>query len=254
MNAMSADLQLSPLATETASKLLAIRNRWHVKNHPLYVEFAAGKIGLEPIGLLLAQQYHHIRRVLPSLGIEYYKAPAEFRRFMLRQLVTEDGFFEAGQGSVSSMDMCLRFCRVAGLTEDQVRITEPLTIWRARAYFYLTVSHEESFAIYIAMKSITEGQQAGINQERMLPALKKYHGFDVDHPAIQYFSSQFVADPGVGKEMVRLAATLLDSPSQQQRAVDVAETAAKYYWQAVDDIYRRAVLRQVDSILPPHLN
>lgn len=243
--------ELSPLGNDTVRRLLAIRERWHVKRHPLYEGFAAGTIGLRPIGALIAQQYHHIGRVLPSLGLEYYKAPPENRDFMLMQLVTESGIGVGGKNITSSMEMCLRFCKIAGLTEEEVKTLEPLTIWRARAYFYLSVSHEESFGIYIAMKSVTEGQQVGINHECMLPALRTFHGYRSDDPAVQFFNSQFVADADVGRKMVIFAARLLDSPSQQRRGLEIAETAARYYWQAVEDIYRRFVLGEVDRLPPP---
>ncbi len=71
-----------------------------------------------------------------------------------------------------------------------------------------------------------------------MPALEAIHGYKAEDPAIQYFVGQFIADEDVGKKLVEFAANLIDSPSQQQRAFEVAETAAKYYWQAVDDIYR----------------
>ena len=76
----------NPIGEATAAEVVALRNKWHTKDHPFFVEFHEGKIGLDALGALMAQHYQHVDRVLPSLGVAIFKATGEARKFMIENL------------------------------------------------------------------------------------------------------------------------------------------------------------------------
>ena len=239
------------IGREAVDRIVAIREAWHTKNHPFYVEFSQGKFGLKPVGRLMAQHYQHVSRVMPSLGVAYYRAPPEGRRFVLENLAEEEGLI-AGPGEDRAphdhMELIYRFCRVAGMTDEEVKSTEQLPAWRARSYFYINTVREEPFGVMIAMMSTQEGQQPAINGERMLPGLKTHHGYDMDHPDIEFFAEHYVADADHSSRQLDLVAKLVNSEELLQRAVEVAEIAVKTRWACMNDIYRTAVLGQRDPL------
>jgi pyrroloquinoline quinone (PQQ) biosynthesis protein C len=232
-------------------KIVAIREKWHTKNHPFYMDFFHGKIGLEPLGLLMAQHYQHTARVLPSLGVAYFKGSVRDRRFILENLCEEEGLM-AGPGedreAHDHTDLILRFTRVAGLSDEQVLATEQLPAWRARTYYYLNTVREEPFPVIVAMMSTQEGQQPAINGERTLPAFEKHHGLRRDDPAIEFFSEHYIADTDHSSRQLDLVARLITNEDLERRALEVAEIAVETRWACMNDIYRTAVLKQMDPL------
>lgn len=239
------------IGRETADQIVALREKWHTKDHRFYVEFSEGKFGLEPLGDLMAQHYQHVVRVLPSFGIAYYKAPPQGRRFMLENLAEEEGLI-AGPGDDREphdhTEMILRFCRAAGLADDAVMATEQLPAWRARSYFYLNTVRDEDFGVIVAMQSTQEDQQPAINGERTLPAFEKYHGLKQDDPTIEFFAEHFVADADHSSRQFDLVAKLITNEDLQRRALEVAEIAVKTRWACMNNIYRTAVLGETDPL------
>ncbi|HXP92317.1 MAG TPA: iron-containing redox enzyme family protein [Candidatus Binatia bacterium] len=243
--------QATSIGHATAEQVVALRERWHTKDHPFYVDFFEGKFGLGPLGALMAQHYQHVKRVLPSLGVAYFKAPHDSRLFILENLAEEEGLM-AGPGedrhAVDHTDTILRFCRAAGLSDDAVKATEQLPAWRARSYFYLNTVREEPFAVIVAMMSTQEGQQPAINGERVLPGLAKHHGYKPGDPTFEFFAEHYLADADHSSREVDLVARLVDTEDLQRRALEVAETALKTRWACMNDIYRTAVLGQSDPL------
>ena len=244
----------SRIGTETADKVVALRERWHTKNHPFFIDFAAGKIGVAPVAAMMAQHYQHVKRVLPSQGIAYYRAAeGEARRFILHNLAEEEGILAGpgdGREAHDHMELIFRFCKFGGLSEAQVRATRQLTTWRARSYFYINTIRDEPFGVVVAMQSTQEGQQPALNGERMLPGFKQHHGLEMDHPAIEFFAEHYVADADHSSRQIDLVAKLITGEDDAARALDVAETAVRTRWDCITEIYRTAVLRQSDP-LPP---
>lgn len=244
-------LQANEIGRETVKRVVALREQWHTKEHPFYVDFFNGKFGLEPLGALMAQHYQHVKRVQPSLGVAYYKAPWDSRRFILENLCEEEGLL-AGQGedreAHDHMELIFAFCRKAGLSDEQVLATEQLPAWRARSYFYINTVREEPFPVIVAMMSTQEGQQPAINGERVLPALRKHHGYTKGDPAFEFFAEHEVADADHSSRELDLVAALINTPDLQARALEVATIALKTRWACMNDIYRTAVLGLADPL------
>ena len=238
---------------EAADGVVAIRETWHTKNHPFYLDFSEGKIGLGPMGKLMAQHYQHVKRALPSFGIIYYKAPPVAREFILDNLAEEEGL-QAGPGenreAHDHMELIFRFCRAAGMSDEEVEATEQLPAWRARSYFYLNTVQDMPIGVILAMQCTQEGQQPAINAERTLPAFKKFHGFDLDSPEIEFFTEHELADADHSSRQLQLVEQLITSPELRDQALEVAEVQVRTRWACMNEIYRREVLGEVDP-LPP---
>lgn len=243
--------EANPIGRETAAKIVALREKWHTKNHPFFVEFSEGKFGLEPVGRMMAQHYQHILHIMHSVGFAYAKAPMEGRRFILENIAEEQGLI-AGPGEHSRpqvhREMIKTFCRHTGIGDDELERTEQLPAWRARSYFYVNTMLEQPFPVIVAMQSTQEGQQPGINGERMLPGLTKHHGFKIDDPAIEFFAEHYVADQEHSSRQIELVARLTTNEEMAERALKVAEIAVKTRWACMNDIYRYTVLGQRDPM------
>lgn len=241
------------LAAPTSSnaferELLEIRERWNIAKHPFYAEFGEGRLPLISMAHLLAQQYHHIKSVLPSLALVYYKASGEHRNFILKQLVSEDGLeVDPANPSISSIEHIFRFCEAVGMSRSQVERAIPLPAWRARALFNINVAHEESFASYVAMKSVTEGQQWALNHECVLPALRR-QGFADEDPAIGFFTGHFISNAEFGNSQISIATALLPDEGSRNRAKALAEETGRLFWASMNDLYRTVMQGNVDPM------
>ena len=236
---------------EAAKGVVALREAWHTKDHPFYLDFFHGKIGLEPMAKLMAQHYQHVRRVLPSLGVVYYKSPPEARRFVLENLAEEEGMIAGpgeGRESHDHMELIFRFCRAAGMTDEEVKATEQLPSWRARSYFYLNTVHDAPPGVILAMQCTQEGQQPAINAERTLPAFRKFHGYALESPEIEFFTEHEVADADHSSRQLQLVEKLITSAEERDQALEVAETQGKTRWACMNDLYRTVVMGQSDPL------
>jgi pyrroloquinoline quinone (PQQ) biosynthesis protein C len=235
----------------TATEVVALRNKWHTKDHPFFVEFHEGKIGIDALGALMVQHYQHVNRVLPSLGVVISKATGEARKFMIETLAEEEGLLGGNHGEREAqdhMELIYRFCEVAGYDKETVRVAEQLPAWRARSYFYLNVVREEPIGVIVAMQSTQEGQQPAINIERVIPAMEKLHGYRIDSPEIEFFTEHAIADQEHSGRQIKLVAELVRDEETRARALQVAETALRTRWACMNDIYRVAVKGERDPL------
>ncbi len=212
----------------TAEEIVALRETWHTKNHPFYLDFWQGKIGLEPMGLLMAQHFQHVARVLPAFGIAYYRAPPEARRFLLENIAEEEGLMAGpgeGREAHDHQEMIFDFCAAAGLSRDEVLATEQLASWRARSYFYINAMRDEHIGVVFAIGATQEGQQPALNGERCLPAFETYHGFTRDSPEIGFFAEHLVADADHSSRQIELVEKLITTEELKSRALEISGIA-----------------------------
>jgi len=246
-----AAIKANDIGRAAAEEVVALREKWHTKNHRFYMEFHQGKIGLEPLARQMAQHYQHVSRVMPSLGIAYYRAPPEARKVVLANLAEEEGLV-AGPGEnrepYDHMELIFRFCRYAGRSDEEVLATEQLPAWRARSYFHINVIRDEPYGVVVAMQSAQEGQQPAINGERTLPGFEKFHGLKMDAPEVAFFAEHFIADADHSSRQIDLVAKLIDTEALKARALEVVEIAVKTRWACMNDIYRAAVLGESDPL------
>ncbi|MBT5049184.1 MAG: hypothetical protein HOM58_11845 [Rhodospirillaceae bacterium] len=234
-----------------ADEIIALRERWHTKDHPFFVEFSEGKIGLRELGALMAQHYHHVERALPALGLAIYKSTGTARSFLIENLAEEEGLLAGeseGRHAVNHQDIIIRFCEAAGLSRDDVLNTDILPAWRARSYFYVNTLKDEVIGVIVAMQSTQEGQQPAINLERVLPAMEKFHGYTMQSPEIEFFTEHALADQEHSGRQIELVKELITNEETKARALEIAEIAVKTRWACMNDIYRVAVKGEQDPL------
>ena len=239
------------MASKFSDQVVALRDTWHAKNHPIYAGFAQGKVPIKALGVLMAQHYQFVTRVLPSFGLAYYNAPPDLRHFLLENLAEEEGLVAGpgeGREAVRHTDLITRFCRAAGLTDDEVLNTEQLPAWRARTYFYIATMRDQPPGVVVAMQAVSEGQEPGIHQDCTIPGLIKHYGYKRTSPEIEFFTEHLVADTDHAGRQLMLADKLCNTPELQARALEVVETLLKTRWASFNDVYRTAVLGQRDPL------
>jgi len=139
------DITTNPVGETTASEIVALREKWHTKDHPFFVEFSEGKVGLPELGALIAQHYHHFVHALPAHGLAIYKSTGAARRFLIENLAEEEGLLAGesdGRHAVSHQQIIIRFCEAAGISRDDLINTEVLPTWRARSNFYVNTMRD----------------------------------------------------------------------------------------------------------------
>jgi pyrroloquinoline quinone (PQQ) biosynthesis protein C len=239
-------------ARETARRVVAIREKWHTKNHPFFKEFAKGKLSLRAIGIFMAQHYKFVTLVLPSFGILYSRAPVDVRKVIVENLAEEEGLAaidrEGHEAHDHMMDI-FAFTRAAGLKDKEVQSMEPTPAWWARTLLYVRTMQEEPVGVVLAMQSTQEGQMVALNRDVTLPALEKHYGFKRGAPQIAFFEEHEAADEVHSSKQIELCAKYLETPQLQQRALQVAEQACKLRWASFTDLYRDLVLKE-KPILP----
>lgn len=233
------------IGRKAAEQIIALRERWHTKDHPFYLDFFNGTIGIKEMGLLMAQHYQLVRNIGPFVAYAYMKADAEDRISILSNMAEEAGLI-AGPGEdrtpLDHFELILRFTRVAGLTDEQVESTVQLPAWRARSFYHVHVLREEPLGIIVALQAAMEGQQPAINGERTLPAFQKYHGYSLDDPVIGFFTEHYIADADHSNRAIEMVAKHITSRELARRAVAVAEIQLRNRWESMNDVYQTAVL------------
>jgi pyrroloquinoline quinone (PQQ) biosynthesis protein C len=76
-----------------AERIIAVRERWHTKQHPFFRAFGEGKLPLRALGRYQALHFQFVSRALPSFGILYARAYhlEDVRKMIAENLAEEEG-------------------------------------------------------------------------------------------------------------------------------------------------------------------
>lgn len=229
--------------------IVALRDRWHTKNHPYFKALADGSLDLHALGVYMANHYKFVDQAMPSFGLMYYRAPDDVRVSLVENLAEEHGLLGMhGEDGHDHMVMIFNFCRAAGLDEAEVRAVKPSPVWTARALHYVRCLNEEPIGVALAMQSTQEGQQVALNSEITIPALTGPYGFAKDAPEIAFFVEHAEADLEHSQRQLSLCEKYLDTPDLRRRALEISEEAVRLRWASITDIYRREVLKETDLL------
>lgn len=229
-----------------ADEIVAIRERWHTKNHPFFRAFGEGKLPLKSMGRYLALHYQFVARALPSMGIFYSRAYEceDVRKAIAENVAEEEGLKaipRPGHEPHDHNELIFRFCRAAGLSEEEVRGIRMTPAWWARALHYATTNATEPVGVALAMQTTQEGQQPALNSEIVLPAFTKHYGYKPGAREIEFFTEHAMADIEHSKRQLDLCAKYVDTPALAARAIEVAQQAVELRWASISDLYRSEV-------------
>ena len=236
-------------------RILAIRERWHTKRHPFFLAFGEGKLPLRALGRYQALHYHFVSRALASFGMLYARGYhfEDVRKMIAENIAEEEGLKaipEPGHEPHDHNELILRFCRAAGLTDDEVRNTKMPPAWWARSLYMYHTTANEPVGVILAMQTTQEGQMPGLISEVLLPAFEKHYGFKLKSPEIEFFTEHDAADVEHSRRQIDLCGRYLDTPQLEARAEQVAEEICELRWASISELYRSEMLGEKE-ILPP---
>ena len=242
----------NPSNGSIAKQIIAIRDRWHTKNHPFFQAMTDGSLDLRALGIYMANHFQFVAHAQPAFGLLYYRAPQDVRDTLVENLAEEQGLAAIpgeGHEAHNHNDMIFRFCEAAGIDEEAVRSTKMSASWVGRSLHYVHCLREEPIGVALAMQSTQEGQQVDLNNEITIPAFQAHYGFKYDAPEIGFFIEHAEADLEHSQRQIELCEKYLDNEEDRVRAIEVCEDAVRLRWESISDLHRRHVLNE-DTILP----
>ena len=231
-------------------RIIAIRDRWHTKRHPMFQALAKGELDLRVLGIYMAQHAKYVRYGLQAFGLLYARAPGDIRKMLVENMAEEEGLIggHTEHGAHDHMQMIDDFCAAAGLTRDDVQNVDMTPGWWGRALYYLNATREEPVGVVLAMYFTQEGQMPALNSEIVLPALERHYGHKPNDRATVFFAEHALADIEHSERQIGLASKYLDTPELEQRAEEVAREMCRLRWGCTTDTYRFEHLGERDEM------
>lgn len=227
-----------------AQQIVAIMDKWHIKNHPFFKLVEKGELPIPALGVWLAQHYHYVLNGFTGFGLLYSRGPEDVRRLIIENIAEEAGIMAGGDREPHDhMEMIFDFCREAGLSKDEVLNFKPTPVWVAQGRNYLYVMEYEPVGVALAMAATQEGQQVDLNVEINIPSLQSQYGYAADGKEIAFFVEHAEADEDHSIRQLQLAEKYCDTPELKQQALDAALRACQIRWETVSDVYHREVLK-----------
>jgi pyrroloquinoline-quinone synthase len=202
--------------------------RHDLLTHPFYQAWSAGKLSREHLRAYAREYFHHVAAYPTFLSALHCRlADGPLRRAVLRNLAEEEV-----EGRAHS-DMWLDFAEGVGLSPEQVRHSQPsAAVHHLIQCFYRNASHASPAEVLAALYAY-ESQVPRISGEKAR-ALMSHYGANAR--TCGYFALHTYADVLHSQvwreELLRLLAR--DS-TRAEAALNSAERAAHWLWQALDD-------------------
>ena len=242
---------------ETISeKIIAVRDRWHTKNHPLFTTLANGDLDIRVLGIHQAMHAKFVVLALEAFGILYSRGDAEIKKMCVENLAEEEGLVAqhaVGENPHEHLQMLHDFCLSAGMGQSEIDETEMLPSWWARTLYYRYIAENEPVGVALAALFTQEGQQPQLNHEITIPALTTLYGFERDDPAIEFFVAHELADQEHSQRQLDLAAKHIHTTMDQERAISCAERICQLRWASASEIFNTHHLGQ-NAIMPIDLS
>jgi pyrroloquinoline quinone (PQQ) biosynthesis protein C len=221
--------------SQVIDDILAIRERWHTKNHPFFQAFGEGKLPLRAMGVYKAMHWHFVQRAIASFGVLFartYAGHEDVRKMIAENISEEEGFKaipREGHQPHDHSELIFRFCKAAGLSEAEVRSMKMTPAWWARSLHYYTTAAQEPVGVVLAFA--------------------RHYGYPAGSREIEFFTEHAEADIEHSQRQASLCAKYLEGDAMKARALEVAEQACMLRWASITDLYRREYLGEKD-ILP----
>lgn len=236
-----------------ADRIVAIRDKWHTKNHPFFRMMLDGSLDLRPLGVYMASHYKFVELALPSFGFLLWKGPDDVKHSVIENLAEEAGLVAIPRPGHEPHDhtrMIFDFCNAAGLSDDEVKTLDIGPAWHGRRLHYVQTMRDEPLGVILAMQATQEGQQPALNKEITIPSFEKHYGFTKESKEIAFFVEHAEADEEHSQRQMELCEKYIDSASVAERALVICEEACMLRWESITEIYRSHVLHE-ERLLPP---
>jgi pyrroloquinoline-quinone synthase len=211
--------------------------RYDLLGHPFYRAWTAGKLTQEHLRVYAAEYFHHVAAFPTFLSALHSRlADGALRRSVLRNLAEEEI-----EGRAHS-DMWLDFAEGIGLRAEQVRRSQPSNAVRCLIERYYKSACADSPAEVLAAFYAYESQVPRISGEKACGLVRHY---GADARTCGYFALHTYADvrhSQVWRDELHFLIT--QNLSLATPALNAAERAAHWLWQALDGSQANRLCRQ----------
>ena len=142
-----------------ANDIIAIRDKWHTKNHPFFQMMLDGSLDLYPLGVYMASHYKFVELALRCFGFLLWKGPQDVKHSVIENLAEEEGLVDIPRPGHEPHDhtrMIFDFCNAAGLGDDEVKNLTIGPAWHARRLHYAHTLRDEALGVTLAMQATQE--------------------------------------------------------------------------------------------------
>jgi pyrroloquinoline-quinone synthase len=228
--------------TEFWSRLEARISQYDLLQHPFYQAWSKGELTRTDLKEYAGEYWHHVSAFPSYLSALHAGMPdGEERREVLRNLAEEEGV-DAPLARPHS-DLWMDFAEGMGAIKSEVRERAVQPEMAALIAQYRALMQEKPVVAMAALYAY-ESRVPGIAKTKAEGLAAHYD--TIGAPA-RYFTLHETADvhhASVWRELMN--AQLAKDPAAAQRALEVAEQAAKALWTALDGIERERLLARAN--------
>jgi pyrroloquinoline quinone (PQQ) biosynthesis protein C len=230
-------------------RLLAIRERYHTKNHRFFDLWSAGRLDKRQMGYYLIQHSRMTRDGLRAYGLCWVKAPPDVQEHILTNLAEETGTkaLTAESEAVDHRSLIETWTSACGYTAAEVAAIESVPAAEAVRHHWMHVAHQYPWPVFLATMTVLESQEVGI-QSRVVPALLSHYGYAKGDPAIHFFEEHYEADQVHAERNLQFFDRHVHDRELWESCTEHAEGICKLRWHYMNEIYRHAVLGEGDEL------
>jgi pyrroloquinoline-quinone synthase len=199
-------------------------------SHPFYQAWNAGTLSADTLREYIKQYYAHVR-VFPRYVSAAHAAcdDIKVRQLLLENLIDED------QGDSNHPELWMRFADGMGLDRSDVRSAALLEKTRESVNTMVELTRSEDFRDGLAALYAYESQVPMVAKTKR-EGLAKFYSLDDDR-SVQFFTVHEAADIEHSRVERELLVAHCATEVQQDRAVAVADKAARALWHFLDGVY-----------------
>ena len=229
-------------------RLVAIRDRYHTKNHRFFDRWANGRLNKRQMGYYLIQHGRMTRDGLRAYGLCWVKAPHDVQAHIMANLAEETGEKALSDESAAVDHRMLlgAWTTACGYSDDDVAAVESVPAAEAIRHHWMHAAHQYPWPVFLATMTVLESQEVGI-QSRIVPALVQYYGYKFGDPEIRFFEEHYEADQIHAERNLQFFDRVAD-PELQATCLEHATGICKLRWHYMNEIYRHAVMGEPDDL------
>jgi len=198
-----------------------------IVNHPVVDDMAAGRLSLEQVRNVVAQQYLFTRTV-PRLLCLRYSQVTDTEVLAKLQGVMEEELSGKQTGTDDHVRLHQRLAIGLGMTLEELENTPPNPETRAVVYWQELAIRSRPWFLAIGMKYGDEGQ-FGAACVRIAPALRKHYGVRAEDAV--FFSAHVEADADHSLFFQNIIRKYASTPALRAEFEEMTLTTAELWWE-----------------------